>query len=683
MARNYPENVSDSSTKAGSINKSGGKGKIGIGLKLIISFVLAAMVTYLVLSGTLYFKSTSIFKTSLENTMEQVINEIENTLRYYEENLTQGVDYIARKDEVKDLAVNETDTQASYKIFEEYIATHPQISNIYLGTETSNFYVYPALDLPEGYDPTIRPWYQDASSAGKPIITDPYADASTGALILTVAAPVIVDGQVYGVLGFDVDMQALRETINSIQIGLDGYPVLINKDMITLTHKSIDLVGKELPVEAIAEAMSLNDEGSVRYTYDGVKKIGVFKLKDDANYYILATLNESEISESTQELINTAAIVLFLALVLIIGLAWFISTLITKNIKIVAASLSKIKDGDLTVVTQLRTRDEVGTLSRDLNDTVGSIKDIVTELKTISTDVSASSQVLSSTAERTSASAVEVTKTAEEIAKGASEQAEEAERGAIMTANLSEQMDELLRNTDEMQELAKVALSSNESGKVSMRTLSTKTVDNDKATGRIEKAILVLDEKTKEIVNILDTITSIADQTNLLALNASIEAARAGEHGKGFAVVADEIRKLAEDSRSATEDIQVIVSDIQQTSSQTVDIMQDVKERSAEQTEAVTDSSHAFDMITEKIDEIGNKIDSINNFVKEMNKEKDNIVMSISNISSISEQTAAASEEVTASMEQQTIANDDVAMLASELDKLAARLNESFSRFKI
>jgi len=657
---------------------------LGLGVKLAISFIIVALIPLIILSSSLYLRSRELFKNSLENTMEQAINEIENTLYFHDENLLQGATYLSQNDLTLDLASKGENQEALFDVFDQYIASHPQISNIYVGTNNKDFYIYPSIDLPEDYDPTLRPWYEGAVNAGSAFLTDPYADASTKKLTLTAAAPIKDDsGKVIGVLGIDVNMDQLSEKLNNIQIGKDGYPVLIDKDYITLTHRNPDLIGQELPVEAIVEAMKKSPQGNVRYTFNGEKKIGVYKTKENSSIFILATLDESEISGQVSSMITLIVSLLIFAIIVIGLLALFIARGLVKNIQQVGNSLAQVKDGDLTVATQLKTKGEIGMLATDLNETVDSIRTMVTNLKNVSEDVSMSSQILSDTAEKTSASASEVTKTAEEIAKGAGEQAEEAERGAIMTANLSSQMDELLDNTKEMLGLTSMTMTSNEDGKKSMNLLSEKTMENVEATGRIERAILLLDDKTKEIVNILDTITSIADQTNLLALNASIEAARAGEHGKGFAVVADEIRKLAEDSRSATEDIQVIVSDIQKTSGDTVNIMSIVKERSSEQTQAVNESSASFDHISRNIEDISHKIESINSFVTEMNKEKDNIVLSISNISSISEETAAASEEVTASMEQQTVANGDVSMLASELDKLAGKLKESFNKFKV
>lgn len=94
------------------------------------------------------------------------------------------------------------------------------------------------------------------------------------------------------------------------------------------------------------------------------------------------------------------------------------------------------------------------------------------------------------------------------------------------------------------------------------KVLNDSVVLSEKMVQDINLSIQQVDKLSllsKDVSEIVKTISGIAAQTNLLALNAAIEAARAGEQGRGFAVVADEVRQLASRTSTSTEEIDEVV----------------------------------------------------------------------------------------------------------------------------
>ncbi len=664
--------------------------KRGIRFKLMISFILLIALPMTALGITTFFESVDLMKGNLKSSTESLVNEVNHSTDLYLKGLEENLDLLSQDANVEQVLSYADSAQWMMSGFENFAKTHPDVLNVYIGTHDKQMFLYPETELPADYDPTSRPWYQDALAKNGIAWTDPYVDVGTGKVIVSVAKPVYDsrnNNTFVGVMALDISLEQLASLINSIKIGQAGYVVIVDKAGNLMTHPNQELVGKSMPVPVIAEAIGKEKTGTIDYKFEenGVneEKFGVFTTMDRVGWRILANMYIKEISGQYTSLLYSSLMIGILALAVATVISLLIANSIAKPLGILAKDMEKMKDGDFTVRCQVKTKDEVEMVANSFNVMAQGLKGLVTQVRQVSFEVTEAAETLAATSEETSASAEEVSRTIEEIAKGATEQASEAEKGSILVANLADKFGKLATGTDEMMKVSSQVMDANVEGVQSVDVLKDKTKLNNQATQRIVEAVTELDNESQHIGSILDTISSIAEQTNLLALNAAIEAARAGDAGRGFAVVADEIRKLAEQSGKSAQEIKGIVLSIQSHTKSTVGIMEEVKERSKEQGQAVGNVNKSFEAISKSIDVIGHKIEVINQYAAEMNSDGQNIVAAIENISAVSEETAAASEEVSASMQQQTSAVEEVASAADKLNGLAAQLSNELSKFKI
>ena len=187
------------------------------------------------------------------------------------------------------------------------------------------------------------------------------------------------------------------------------------------------------------------------------------------------------------------------------------------------------------------------------------------------------------------------------------------------------------------------------------------------AVSHFNNVVEGLGSRTRQIVEISNTIENIAEQTNLLALNAAIESARAGEAGRGFAVVADEIRKLSINTSDALHEIQGIVGEILGSVDQAMTQMDENKRISATAMSMASGAKDMFGTIKSNADETGGSVQSAFDVLLDLEKNVKTVVSSVSNMADMS---VATVEKAEASKEQAHALEKDIKFLAGSVEKL-------------
>ncbi|WP_404317928.1 methyl-accepting chemotaxis protein [Malaciobacter canalis] len=100
----------------------------------------------------------------------------------------------------------------------------------------------------DDYDSRTRPWYKQAVKDKKAGISKPYIDVTTKKLVVTVYTPFIKNGEVLGVIGSDIFIDTIVESVLNIKLKNTGFGYLVHDDGTLLIHKNKDLVNKQSEV---------------------------------------------------------------------------------------------------------------------------------------------------------------------------------------------------------------------------------------------------------------------------------------------------------------------------------------------------------------------------------------------------------------------------------------------------
>ncbi|MDF2675948.1 MAG: methyl-accepting chemotaxis protein [Bacillota bacterium] len=666
-----------------------GKGFISIKRKLMTALFCASLVlltlTGIIIGITVNNNSNKDQKEILNQTSNAISNKSELFFQRY----ITIVEQMAQDKNMQNLLVDVKDrehilTSENYNIVRETLidtqkSNKDVILSAYIAEADPSYYVDDLSGVSdESFDLKTRDYYVTIKE-GVVNITEPYVDVATGNMVITITAPVYVNGNIEGLTGVDIEITALSKVVGETKLGNEGYFYLLTENNIIVSHKDDQNILKSIKEIGISSNLISLIENNINevteYSYNDEIYIGNLVNIADTNWKIVSALPKMEFSENTRNVRNIIILIYILTIAILVILMNIIVGIVTKPIKKITVVTNKLALGELDSEIDISSNDEIGELAKSIesltkrlnsyiiyinesvsvldgfaqgnlnmnlvNDYEGEFNKLKNSLISVSGAFKNIIGKIKISSETINVNSEQVSNGAQTLARGTTEQASAIEE---LSAEMNEIYSTILNNAQNADNAGKKAIESAnevEKGNVIMTEML--------------KAMDEISNSSKEIGKIIKVIDDIAFQTNILALNAAVEAARAGSAGKGFAVVADEVRNLAGKSAEAAK--------------QTTTLIENSILAINKGTDLAKETGMSLKKIVEKTKETSFLIEEIASASSHQTASVNQIKDGIEQIASVTQENASTAESSAANSE--------------ELSGQSQVLNELVSKFKI
>ncbi|MBA1378079.1 methyl-accepting chemotaxis protein [Pseudomonas brassicacearum subsp. neoaurantiaca] len=577
--------------------------------KLTWAFAAIACVPVILVAVLVVLNLRDAAQANFLDSSGREIRQIDNGMKQFFDGIMQNVEFFAKDPRIvaaKDLK-NYSSADAAQipltennkqllAIFDQFAKSHPTTAYLSLGLADGGYASWPDDPKISNYDPRVRPWYKAAIAApGTTVKTDAYYWAPDDVSLIGIVHTVTdAAGKQVGVVGLDVSLKQLTELVKNIKLGDSGYLMLVEGSGNVLVDPA-DAKHNFKPLADLGPnyaALAKSSDGATQIEIDGVPYMANIVTSKGLGWRFIGLIKRDEVMAEASSLTWLIAIIAAVLAVVFAIVGASFASVIVRPIRGVANGLQEIAEGegDLTRQLAVQGKDETATLASWFNQFLGMIAQLVQRIGSASSDLQSAAADTSEVAqnmndaagrqrqavELVSTAFNEMVATANEVARSCSQAAVSADTGYRDVHDgqhhIGEATGSVLKLSEELQQ-------------------STQTMQ-------------ALEQDSKNINTILDTIRSIAEQTNLLALNAAIEAARAGDQGRGFAVVADEVRALARRTADSTGEIDSLLGNLARRTQEVTHQMQNSLQVSHTSVERIQQARDSFDKIRTSVDSI-------------------------------------------------------------------------------
>ncbi|ROW63682.1 chemotaxis protein, partial [Cronobacter malonaticus] len=461
--------------------------------------------------------------------------------------------------------------------------------------QSGNYQFHPLLSY---LTPGQGDYYLIPQKTQKDTLIEPYSYAYNGVptLLTSVAAPIVSDGQLKGVVTSDISLASLQQKVNQIKPWEGGgYAMLLSTAGKIVSYPDKKLTSKPFPGDTAGYTSNVVEQDDPIL---GEKALVTWQPVTIGNstdkWYLGIVAPVSQVMVAANRQLMNAIILMVVSILLVSALLGIVfSRKVLRPLggePLEAATIAlAVADGKLDNAIDVKPGDRgslfyaLHTMQAQLRGIVGQIKEASDSVRQGAGEIVSGNINLSSRTEEQAAALEQTAASMEQISATVKHNAANAHHATELTANATQ---------------------------IASR--------GETLVGQVVQTMAQIDDSSKKISDITTMINSIAFQTNILALNAAVEAARAGEQGRGFAVVASEVRSLAQRSANAVKEIAALIEESGQRVANGVQLVNDAGKTMQEMTQAVHSVQTIIGEIVSASDEQSKGISQVTIAVNEM-----------------------------------------------------------------